>query len=386
MTQSIATPTSRPVLLVLALGLVIALCFGMRAAFEKPATELKTALGADKSVGSVIEMLDGRRLPGTGNILIEEELVAIQRVTKEGSPVNSGILLLDNPSRFKVLERGAAGTTVAAHGVGAQVKEPGTLFFPENFASFGDAVDELFYLILWITGIAFILTEAFWLFCIFSFWQKPGMRSDFSHGNHKLELIWTIIPAAILVLIALLQAGMWREMKMEIPPEGSKDVIEVQTAAQQFQWNFRLAGTDGKFGTVDDVPTVGEMHVPVGQKVRMTQRSIDVIHSFFLPNFRVKQDVVPGLAIPVWFDTSRAGRFPIMCAELCGLGHTKMGATLVVHEADEFKTWLAAKSEEWKGENEAQDRPDWSGGTAKIWWWWDSNPLTTKYQGENTAR
>lgn len=386
MTQSIATPTSRPVLFVLALVLVIALVFGLRAAFEKPSTELKTALAADKSAGGFIEVVDGRRLPGTGNIQIEDELVAIQRVTKDGSPVNSGILLLNNPDRFKVLERGAAGSMPVAHASGAAVKEPGTLFFPENFASFGDAVDDLFYLILWITGIAFILTEAFWLYCVFAFWQKPGLRSHHTEGNHKLEIVWTLIPAAILVLIALLQAGMWREMKMEIPPAGSPEVFEAQTAAQQFQWNFRLAGKDGKFGTVDDVPTVGEMHVPVGKKIRMTQRSVDVIHSFFLPNFRVKQDVVPGLAVPVWFDCLKPGRYPIMCAELCGLGHTKMGATLVVHETADFDKWLAAESEKWQGENEGQDRPDWSGGSAKIWWWWDSHSITTKYQGDNKAR
>ncbi len=386
MTQSIATPTSRPVLFVLALVLVIALVFGLRAAFEKPSTELKTALTADKTAGSVIEVVDGRRLPGTGNIQIEDELVAIQRVTKDGSPVNSGILLLGNPDRFKIVERGAAGSSAVAHAAGAAVKEPGTLFFPENFASFGDAVDGLFYLILWITGIAFILTEAFWLYCLFAFWQKPGVRAHHSDGNHKLEIIWTLIPAAILVLIALLQAGMWREMKMEIPPAGSPDVFEAETAAQQFQWNFRLAGKDGKFGTVDDVPTVGELHVPVGKKIRMTQRSVDVIHSFFLPNFRVKQDVVPGLAIPVWFDCSKPGRYPIMCAELCGLGHTKMGATLVVHEVAEFDKWLAAESDKWQGENEGQDRPDWSGGSAKIWWWWDSNPMATKYQGDSKTR
>lgn len=386
MAQSNATPTSRPVLLVLALALVVLLCYGMRVAFEKPSTALKLALPASAGVNATFTLEDGSRMPGTGNLLVDDELVAVQRITAEGSPVNSGILLLTNQHTFKVLERGAAGTKAVDHAAGAAVKEPGTLFFPENFASFGDAVDELFYLILWITGIAFILTEGFFLFCLFSFWGKPGMRAAHTHGNHKLELIWTLIPAVILVAIALLQAGMWKSMKMEIPEAGAPNVFEAQVAAKQFEWNFRLAGSDGKFATADDVPAVGELHVPVGRKVRIVQRSMDVIHSFFLPNYRVKQDVVPGLAVPVWFDTSRAGRFPIMCAELCGLGHTKMGATLVVHEVAEFELWLKAESIKWASENDGIDRPDWSGASSKVWWWWDQNDVAVHYQGETTNR
>ncbi|MSR75625.1 MAG: cytochrome c oxidase subunit II [Planctomycetes bacterium] len=386
MAQINATPTSRPVLLVLALALVVLLCYGMRVAFEKPGTALKAEMLASAGAGTSFTLEDGARIPGTGNILVEDELVAVQRVTAEGSPVNSGILLLNNQHTFKVVERGAAGTKVTNHAAGASVKEPGTLFFPENFASFGDEVDELFYLILWITGIAFILTEGFFLFCVFSFWAKPGMRAHHLHGHHTLELVWTLVPAIILVALALLQAGMWKSMKMEIPLADSPDVFEVQVAAQQFQWNFRVAGSDGKFATPDDVPSVGELHVPVGKKVRVVQRSIDVIHCFFLPNYRVKQDVVPGLAVPVWFDTSRAGRFPIMCAELCGLGHTKMGGTLVVHETADFKTWLEKESTLWTSENDGQDRPDWSGASSKIWWWWDQHDVGVHYQGEKTNR
>lgn len=386
MAHNLATPTGRPALLVLALVLVLLICYGMRVAFEKPGTALTQALSAAAGADTRFTVADGSHLPGTGNVQVGDELIAVQRITDDGTPVNSGILLLKNQHTFKVVERGAAGTRAADHAAGATVREPGTLFFPENFASFGDAVDELFYLILWITGIAFILTEAFFLYCLFAFWGKPGLRAQHTHGNHRLEMIWTIIPALILVVLALLQAGMWKSMKMEIPPAGSENVIEVQVAAQQFQWNFRLAGEDGKFATEDDAVSVGELHVPVGKKVRIVQRSIDVIHSFFLPNYRVKQDVVPGLAVPVWFDTTRAGRFPIMCAELCGLGHTKMGATLIVHEAAEFAAWHAKESQKWKGENDGTDRPDWYGASSKIWWWWDQNDVPVHYQGEKAAR
>jgi cytochrome c oxidase subunit 2 len=137
-----------------------------------------------------------------------------------------------------------------------------------------------------------------------------------------------------------------------------KSGLVVQVMAKQFEWRFRYAGPDGKFATDDDVTTTNFLHVPVDTNVTVLLRSQDVIHSFFLPNLRLKQDTVPGLTIAQWFralkttDAARKERaalgdagadkfeFEIACAELCGIGHTTMRGFLRVHEKDAFFKWI----------------------------------------------
>jgi cytochrome c oxidase subunit 2 len=289
---------------------------------------------------------------------------------------------LKHPGSFQVIARGADGTAVAEHAAGTRVSQLGTLFFPENNATYGKAVDDLFYLILWITGIAFVLTEGFLLYIILSFWAKPGRKALYTHGNHKLELVWTVIPAVILVTLAILQSGMWREMKVDQPRPGEPNVVPVQVAAQTYNWFFRYPGKDGQFGTVDDV-TSAVLKVPVGRKVALTIRSRDTIHSFFLPNFRLKQDAVPGLAVPAWFEAMRTGVYTVMCAELCGAQHFTMAADMEVLEADAFDAWVQERSEAGKEERDGMDRPDWMGD---MWWWWDSVPTATGFVGDRPSR
>jgi cytochrome c oxidase subunit 2 len=137
----------------------------------------------------------------------------------------------------------------------------------------------------------------------------------------------------------------------------------IQVTGEQFAWNFHYPGPDGQFGRTDnklitgtnpigldkddpaakdDVLSIGVMHAPVGKPVRVRLRSKDVIHSFFLPNFRMKQDAVPGMGIEVWFTPTQAGQYEIACAELCGLGHYRMKGALTIDESqDAFNKWLA---------------------------------------------
>lgn len=222
---------------------------------------------------------------------------------------------------------------------------------PENIGpEYSHEVDHLYRVILWIVAVAFVVTEALLVFFVLKFRARPGGKAVYTHGNHRLEVVWTILPAAILFWLALHQMGTWKTIKITRPDPRQGLVVEV--LAKQFEWNFRYAGPDGKFGTEDDITSVNNLHVPVDTKVTVLLRSQDVIHSFFLPNIRLKQDAVPGLTIAQWFEarktteTARKERgdpkfeFEIACAELCGPQHTQMKGALKVYSREDFWKWI----------------------------------------------
>jgi cytochrome c oxidase subunit 2 len=115
----------------------------------------------------------------------------------------------------------------------------------------------------------------------------------------------------------------------------------VQVNAKQFNWQVTYPGADGKFGTADDKMLLDEMHVPVNKVVRVILKSQDVIHSFFVPQFRIKQDAVPGREIRAWFDATKPGKYEWPCAELCGFGHSGMRGWIYVHTPEEYGKWAA---------------------------------------------
>jgi cytochrome c oxidase subunit 2 len=115
--------------------------------------------------------------------------------------------------------------------------------------------------------------------------------------------------------------------------------------AKQFEWNVTYPGPDGRLGTEDDFVRRNQLHIPVGRVVHVHLGAEDVIHSFFLPEFRVKQDAVPGRRQPVWFEAMETGTYTLGCAELCGLGHYRMRGTVTVHEADAFDSWQQSSGE-----------------------------------------
>ena len=139
--------------------------------------------------------------------------------------------------------------------------------------------------------MVFIATEVvlFWFL-----WKYDGSEQPqpvkFTHGSHRLEIVWTILPAATLLFIAIYQMNAWADVKMrkpDMPPT-------VEVTARQFEWRLRYPGHDGKLGTQDDMLHVNDLHVPVDEEILIDLKSKDVLHSFFLPNLRVKQDAVPG--------------------------------------------------------------------------------------------
>lgn len=208
-----------------------------------------------------------------------------------------------------------------------------------NPSSLGRQVDHLFLVILYITGAVFIGTQLALAWAAWAGAARPGREAVYSHGSKRLELIWTVIPAAILVFITLYQLKPWADIKFVSGKPAGNPLAEV--TGRQFQWTVRYPGPDGVIGTEDDLHAVNDLRMVRGEPAVVLLKSQDVIHSFFLPQMRIKQDALPGLTTPVWFDVDRSGRYELVCAELCGWGHYKMRATLTVYETQaDFDRWM----------------------------------------------
>ena len=212
-------------------------------------------------------------------------------------------------------------------------------------STFGREIDSLYVIILVITGVAFIGTQIALVWVTWKYLDRtdaqgrPVRPATYFHGSQRLEVIWTIVPASVLVFIALYQMGTWASIKFRSAAPKVRPLAQV--TARQFQWVMTYPGPDGKLNTPDDLHLVNDLHFVKDKTALIYLKSSDVLHSFFLPQMRIKQDAVPGLSIPVWFDSDRAGTFDLACAELCGWGHYKMRGNVTVHENQaEFDDWM----------------------------------------------
>ena len=247
-------------------------------------------------------------------------------------------------------------------------------WLPANVASFGGDVDFLFYVILAITGFFFVLTEALLVYAMCRYaGRHDGVKSTYTHGNHRLELAWTAVPAGVLLFVAFAQVRAWERIKYQSRmPEPD---LTLQVSARQWDWRIRYpADTDrfregdaarreakarswAEYPEIDDVVLPDELHVWKGAKVKFYLKTSDVLHSFYLPNLRLKQDALPGKTIPVWFEATDANAeyneqarrweqqkdkvWEIACAELCGGRHYAMRGKLYVHpDKEDYLAWL----------------------------------------------
>ncbi|MGH9893605.1 MAG: cytochrome c oxidase subunit II, partial [bacterium] len=176
-------------------------------------------------------------------------------------------------------------------------------WLPENASTFGADIDHLFYLIYYITGFVFVLVHVLLVAFIVLYRGKKGGRAVYSHGNTNLEIAWTIVPALIVILLAVISKPSWDHIKIERPPPDSV----VRITGKQFNWDVLYPGPDGKFETEDDLLLENDLQVPVNSVVHVGLRAQDVIHSFFVPQFRLKQDALPGREIMVWFKATKEG-------------------------------------------------------------------------------
>jgi cytochrome c oxidase subunit II len=231
-------------------------------------------------------------------------------------------------------------------------------WWPKEISTFGQDIDFLFRLISVMILVMYVLTMGALTVFVFKFSAPRGDKAVFTHGSHKLEMTWTAVPAGGLVIIAFAQMGTAANIKF--PKSTANEPIFAEIYASQFDWRFRYPGPDGRFGTGDDFDTAWELVIPArpkdhpdgGRKLVFNLRSQDVLHSFFVPMLRFKQDAVPGMTIPIWFeidtedfDAAFEGQedktFDIICAELCGWGHYKMSGRVRVVDEATFKEWEA---------------------------------------------
>lgn len=215
-------------------------------------------------------------------------------------------------------------------------------WLPESIGPRTEAIDYWFNLIHIIMGVVFAATGLILAIAIWRFERSRSETASLFHSNTKVEVLWTVIPAAVLIFISLAQLPTWNRNKID-HPEGGDDGLQrvfVRVESRQFGWRFIYPGDDGEFDTADDVFRENELFVPVNELLVLELVSKDVIHSFYVPGLRLKQDIVPGLAPRVWFEVSKAGSWDIVCAELCGWGHYKMRASLVALSQDDFEERL----------------------------------------------
>ena len=283
-----------------------------------------------------------------------------------------------------------------------------TPWLPENVFEETGPIDTMFNFILYLTGAVLIAVLVCMVAFMIRYRHRPGRRAVYTHGNHGLEAVWTLIPTIIMALIAAFSQKMWAEMKHPDHMPSAPEAVEVHVLGKQFEGHFHYPGKDGIFGKVhplwqrdgdsaenfglrrgdpldfldeekveeiaadpkrrhlldpdpaaeDDI-CVPRLFLPVDRKVHIELTSRDVLHSFFLPNFRIKQDAVPGLTGHVWlrasktsaavvgqFGPDRPKPFDIVCAELCGQGHFKMRGQLFVVSRHDFETWLEENAPE----------------------------------------
>jgi cytochrome c oxidase subunit 2 len=225
----------------------------------------------------------------------------------------------------------------------------------------GVQIDNLFYLILVIVTVTFVGTHVALGLALWRGVDNKDTKAWFSHGSHNLEVIWSIAPAGVLMFISLYQLDVWMEFRVKTHfPEGTTPVAEV--TARQFEWRIRYPAPGKKLQTTpqsDDLYTVNDLHVPFGRPVSIRLRSMDVQHSFFIPELRVKQDAVPGTVIPVWFEASALGEYDLLCAELCGWGHYKMRGRVFAENETGFEQYLKTLQAEQNFDGVTQ--PDHSG-------------------------
>jgi cytochrome c oxidase subunit II len=212
---------------------------------------------------------------------------------------------------------------------------------PESVSTFGPDIDRLYYVILFITGAVFLATELLLVYFLFKYRRREGHKAEYIHGSTKAEIVWTAVPFLIVVGLALLSMGVWERIKdpSVFPTNG----YEILLRARQFEWEASYAGADGQLRTADDFTVLNRLNVPADRPVVIHLEAEDVLHSFFVYDFRVKQDAVPGMTIPIWFEVPVPGEYTLGCAELCGTGHSSMDGVVVVQSAADFQTWEAGE-------------------------------------------
>jgi len=233
----------------------------------------------------------------------------------------------------------------------------GRWWFPESISEHGPSVDRQFIITITVCGIAFAAAQIGLGWVVWKYRASADkQRATYSHGNNRLEVVWTVVTAIVFISLAVMGQRVWASLHLNAAPA---DSYQIELVAQQFAWNVHYPGKDKKFGRsepqfIDDTSNpvglvdtdangkddtvVPTLVVPVNRPVELVLKSKDVTHSFWVPQLRFKQDLVPGMAIHVHFTANKIGKYELACAELCGMNHFKMKSYLLVLPQSDFDT------------------------------------------------
>ena len=216
-------------------------------------------------------------------------------------------------------------------------------WLPADVSTFGPNIDAVIRLIFYVVGTAFILAEGTLLVFVIVYRRREGGRAAFVRGDSLRQFAWVLVPVIIVIFfdvaIDARAKPVWDLVKLQSPAPG----LTVKLEAFQYGWLFRYPGPDGQFGTRDELVQTTTLTVPTGQVVRLLMTSKDVIHSFYVPQLRLKQDVIPGREIPAWFEATVPGKYEIGCSQLCGVSHFAMKGIVRVLTPAEYQQWVSQK-------------------------------------------
>ncbi len=212
------------------------------------------------------------------------------------------------------------------------------LFLP-SVSTYGGEIDSVINLIFYLSAFWFLLLQGLLIYFAIRYRRRTGHRAQYIPGESLKQLAWILVPTVLVLAcdfgIDIAGSHAWEIVK-ETPPPAE---LTVRVTASQFVWQFTYPGPDGRFDAGSDLKEDG-LHVPVGKVVRLELRSDDVIHDFYVPQLRLKQDVVPGREIVAWFEATKTGSYEIACSQLCGPAHFDMRGELTVQTQQDYESWL----------------------------------------------
>jgi cytochrome c oxidase subunit 2 len=189
--------------------------------------------------------------------------------------------------------------------------------------------DNLYNFLVWLSVFFCVLVVGGMVYFAFKYKARPGVKPKYITGNHLLEAVWIVIPTVLLMVIFGWGYSVYQSMT-----QAPLDAYEVRVIGKQWLWQFQY--DNGR-------TTIGELYVPMNRPVKLIMTSEDVLHSFFIPNFRVKQDVVPGMYTSVWFEAKMPGKHQVFCTEYCGTSHSGMLAQVIALDDKQWADWNAGK-------------------------------------------
>jgi cytochrome c oxidase subunit 2 len=214
------------------------------------------------------------------------------------------------------------------------------LRFLTGASTYSGTIDHMIFLIAGIVGFWFFIAEGALFYFTFRYLRKDGQRTSYITGENSKRMLWVTIPVFLIVLcdigLNIADTVVWIHIKQDLPPAERT----VRVIGQQWSWTFQDPGPDGVLDTADDIQTVDDLHVLVDTTYHFEVMSRDVVHSFAIPAFRLKQDTIPGRTITGWFRATRTGTFDIQCTQMCGLAHGMMGGHIIVETPRQHNAWM----------------------------------------------